>query len=123
MATSPLPSRGPKRGRKCSVTPAFSRIPNAKRGGEIRSGIRVGSGGGKSEVAYGWAHHLQACIFSKIGNCFFAVRSCNFFIFAVNVRRKKALHRVIFFCGKSCNFFAVNVCNKKIVTSCIFFLR
>ena len=28
VATSPLPSRGPKRGRKCYVTPAFSGIPN-----------------------------------------------------------------------------------------------
>ena len=33
MATSPLPSRGPGRGRKCYVTPAFSGIPNAN-GGE-----------------------------------------------------------------------------------------
>ena len=32
VATSPLPSRGPKRGWKCNVTPAFSGIPNAKRG-------------------------------------------------------------------------------------------
>ena len=32
VATSPLPSRGPKRGRKCYVTPAFSGVPNAKRG-------------------------------------------------------------------------------------------
>ena len=28
VATSPLPSRGPKRGRKCYVTLAFSGIPN-----------------------------------------------------------------------------------------------
>ena len=80
--------------------------------------------GEKSEKAHRWAHCLQACIFSKIGNCFFAVRSCNFFIFAVNTCRKKLSHRAIFFCGKSCNFFcAVNACNKKIVTSCNFFLR
>ena len=32
VKSSPLPSRGPKRGRKCYVTPAFSGIPNAKRG-------------------------------------------------------------------------------------------
>ena len=32
VATSPLPSWGPKRGRKCYVTPAFLGIPNAKRG-------------------------------------------------------------------------------------------
>ena len=29
---SPLPSWGPKRGRKCNVTPVFSGVPNAKRG-------------------------------------------------------------------------------------------
>ena len=38
MTTSPLPSPGPKRGRNCYVTPAFSGIPNAKRGEKIRSG-------------------------------------------------------------------------------------
>ena len=38
VATSPLPSRGPKRGRNCYVTPAFLGIPNAKRGDNIRSG-------------------------------------------------------------------------------------
>ena len=32
VAASTLPSRGPKRGQDCSVTPAFSGIPNAKRG-------------------------------------------------------------------------------------------
>ena len=32
VAASPLPSWGPKRGRKCYVTPAFSGVPNAKRG-------------------------------------------------------------------------------------------
>ena len=31
VAASPLPSQGPKRGRKCYVTPKFSGIPNAKR--------------------------------------------------------------------------------------------
>ena len=110
MATSPLPSRGPKRERKCYVTPAFSGVSNAKR----RE---------KAERAHRWAHRLQACIFSRIGNCFFAVRSCNFFIFAVSACRKKSSHRVIFFvavsrviifCGKQvykkvvkmCNFFA-----------------
>ena len=38
VATSPLPSRGPRRGRNCYVTPAFSGVPNAKRGDKIRSG-------------------------------------------------------------------------------------
>ena len=38
MATSPLPSLGPKRGPNCYLTPAFSGIPNAKRGEKIRSG-------------------------------------------------------------------------------------
>ena len=38
MTTSPLPFREPKRGQNCYVTPAFSGIPNAKRGDKIRSG-------------------------------------------------------------------------------------
>ena len=38
MATSPLPSWGPKRGRNCYVTPAFLGLPNAKLGEKIRSG-------------------------------------------------------------------------------------
>ena len=32
VAAFPLPCRGPKRGQKCYVTPAFSGVPNAKRG-------------------------------------------------------------------------------------------
>ena len=32
VAASPLPSRGPKRGRKCYATAAFSGVPIAKRG-------------------------------------------------------------------------------------------
>ena len=32
------PQSGPRRGRKCYVTPAFSGVPNAKRGDKIRSG-------------------------------------------------------------------------------------
>ena len=65
---------------------------------------------------------MHACIFSNIGGCFFAVRSCKFFIFAVTACRKKSSNRVIFFCGKSCNFFvAVKACNKKIGTLCNFF--
>ena len=35
-ATSTQPSWGPKRGRNCYVTPAFSGVPNAKRGDLIR---------------------------------------------------------------------------------------
>ena len=38
VPTSTLPSRGPKRGRKRYVTPAFSGVPNAKRGENIRIG-------------------------------------------------------------------------------------
>ena len=38
VASSPLPSRGPKRGRNCHVAPAFTGIPNAKRGEKFRSG-------------------------------------------------------------------------------------
>ena len=36
VATSPLPSRGPKRGGKCDIAPAFSGVPN--KGHKIRSG-------------------------------------------------------------------------------------
>ena len=38
VATSLLPSRGPKRGRKCYVSPTLSEVPNAKRGEKLRSG-------------------------------------------------------------------------------------
>ena len=38
MASSPLLSRWPKRGRNCCVTPAFTGIPKAKREEKIRSG-------------------------------------------------------------------------------------
>ena len=71
LAASPLPSREPKRGQKCYVTPAFSGFPNTERGGEIGSGCLLKgpkergmlrnpcilggspppSAGGKSEVA------------------------------------------------------------------------
>ena len=39
--------------------------------------------GTKSAVAHTWADWLHACMFSKIGDFFFAVRFCNF-CFAVN---------------------------------------
>ena len=38
VATSHMPSRGPKRMHNSYVTPAFSGVPNAKRGDKIRSG-------------------------------------------------------------------------------------
>ena len=38
LATSPVHSRGPKIKRNYYVTPAFSGVPNAKRGDKIRSG-------------------------------------------------------------------------------------
>ena len=50
------------------------------------------SAGTKSEVAHSWAHRLQACIFSKIGNLFFAGKVVFFFV--VNTCRKKSSHRV-----------------------------
>ena len=37
MASSPLPSQGPKRGQNCYITPAFSGILNDKLGDKIRS--------------------------------------------------------------------------------------
>ena len=56
LAPSPLPSRGPKRGQACYVTPAFSGVP--KRGDKIRigcltpafSGAETPSAGGELEV-------------------------------------------------------------------------
>ena len=49
VAASPLPSWGPKRGQKCYVTPAFSVVPNAKRGEQNQKwyptkGNTIGSG-------------------------------------------------------------------------------
>ena len=49
VAASPLPSRGPKRGQKCYITPAFSGVPNAKRGEQNQKwsptkGKKIGSG-------------------------------------------------------------------------------
>ena len=44
-ATSPLPSRGPKRGRKCCVSPAFLGVPKQR--------------GTKSELARRWAHRQR----------------------------------------------------------------
>ena len=38
LATSPPPSRGPKRGHICYVTRVFSGVPNGQRGEKIRSG-------------------------------------------------------------------------------------
>ena len=45
-------------------------------------------------------HYVAAsptCTFNHIGNCFFAVMSCQFFILAVNACRKWSEHPVIFF--------------------------
>ena len=69
------------------LTPTFSGAPNRAKvlhhlcilRGPQRPNVQT-----KLEVAQGWAHRLQTCIFSKIGNFFFAVRSCNLF-FAGNV--------------------------------------
>ena len=51
VATSPLLSAGPKRGWNCYATPAFSRVPNAKRGDKIGTSCltRAFSGGQKRE--------------------------------------------------------------------------
>ena len=40
MAASPLPSRGPKRGRNCDVTPAFSGSPNKGTKSEVKTDAR-----------------------------------------------------------------------------------
>ena len=39
VAASPLPSRGPKRARKCYVAPVFSGVPNAKRREQNQKGL------------------------------------------------------------------------------------
>ena len=59
------------------------------------------SAGTKSEVAHRWAHRVQACVFSKIGNFLF-VESCVIFS-AVNTCTKKSSSHVIFFCGNACD--------------------
>ena len=59
LAASSLPSRGPRRGRKCYITPAFSRVPNTKQKWPKSGHIAYRSGG----------------ILSKISSFFFAVRS------------------------------------------------
>ena len=60
MATSPLPSRGAKKGRNCYVTPAFSGIPNAKRRDKIRSAYLTPT----FAVAQKWAEllHNPCCL-------------------------------------------------------------
>ena len=55
VAASSLPSRGPTSGRNCYATPAFSRVPNAKRGDKIRSGYLTPAFSG----AHKWAELLR----------------------------------------------------------------
>ena len=52
-AASPLPSRGPTRGRNCFVTPAFSRVP--KQGDKIKSGCLTPA----FSEAHKWAEVLR----------------------------------------------------------------
>ena len=92
-ATSPLHSRGSpnKGGQNQKWVPGRYLLGGPKEGGSATSAVHswgspTPSAGTKSEAAHRWAHRLQACIFSKIGNFFFAVRPCNFFV--VNVCRK-----------------------------------
>ena len=51
MAASLLPSRVPKRGRNCYITPTFSGVPSAKRGEKIRSGYLTPAFSGDQERA------------------------------------------------------------------------
>ena len=55
LAASPLPSPGPKNGRNCYATPAFSGVPNAKRG----DGIRIGCLTRAFSGAQKWAELLR----------------------------------------------------------------
>ena len=51
LATSPLPSLGPKTRRSSYATPAFSRVPDAKRGDKITSGsLALAFSGGQKRV-------------------------------------------------------------------------
>ena len=66
VATSPLPSRGPRRGRKCYVIPAFSGVPDAKRREKFRSGyltpaFSAGQRGRKCYVtpAFSWVPNAK----------------------------------------------------------------
>ena len=51
MAASPPPSQGSKRGQKCYVAPAFSGVPNAKRGEKSRSGCLSPAFSGAQKMA------------------------------------------------------------------------
>ena len=67
-------------------------------------------------MTHRWVHRLLACIFSKIGNFFCAVRLWIFF--AGNACKNR--HIVYFFFGKSCNFFCGKCVYKKVIKSCNF---
>ena len=70
VAASPLPSRGPKRGRQCCVNPAFSGSPTEgdrnksgpQKGGSAMSTLRSRGSpnkGTKSKVAHNWVEVLR----------------------------------------------------------------
>ena len=67
-----MPPQGPKRGLKCYVTPAFSGIPNAKRGALKISSSPIQSRI-KSEVA---ASPLPSRGPKRELNCYACVRAC-----------------------------------------------
>ena len=104
MAASPLPSRGQKRVEEwCYITPAFSGVPNAKRGDKIRSGYLTLAFSGaqkRAELLHnpcilgGLQHQVlgenqkwptgghiayMRVLSAKLVAFFFAVRSCNYF--------------------------------------------
>ena len=130
VATSTLPSRGPKRGRNCYATPAFSGIPNKgeenqrwlphpclpggpKEGGIAtqplvpEQGFKKGPHraiGKKSltGVRDSSGHIAYMHAFSvKLVIFFFAVTPCNFF------SGKHVYKKIV----KSCNFFCGTTCN------------
>ena len=58
LATSPLPSQGPKGGRNCYVTPAFSRVP--QKGDTIRIGCLTPAFSGARKIEEGSKSELVA---------------------------------------------------------------
>ena len=64
---------GPRRGRKCYITPAFSGVPNAKRGEKIRGGYLTPSFWGaqkRAEVLHNPASFGRAPRFNEIAGTF-----------------------------------------------------
>ena len=87
LAASPLPSRGPKSGRKCDITPAFSGVPNE--GDKIRIGCFTPAFLGAQK----WAEMLRHPAFSGVPNKGDKIRiGCLTLAFSGAQNRKEMLH-------------------------------